>query len=309
MMHWGYAYYLSVADLAKAGTDSFGVYYTINWTSSESYLTCCFNNGSSTWDGTDRRVNKPSTFPAEVWIKTSSATVYTSNPNDTTPPTVSLTAPAAGATCTGNVTVSATASDNNSVAKVEFYCDTNLIGTDTSSPYSITWNSAYTLNGTHSITAKATDAAGNTTTSAARSVTTSNPNIAPVANAGSDVTALVNSAVTLSGSGSYDPNGTIASYRWTYGSTTKTGVNPSFTFTATGTYTITLTVTDNEGATSTDTVIVTVVNQLARTDFRRETIYFVITTRFYDGDTGNNFADPYSPNRRPIPNGEAISKA
>jgi hypothetical protein len=96
-------------------------------------------------------------------------------PSDTTPPTVSLTSPAAGATVSGTaVTLSATASDNVAVAKVEFLVDGAVVGTDTSSPYSISWNSTTAANGSHSFTARATDTAGNATTSAAVTATVSN---------------------------------------------------------------------------------------------------------------------------------------
>ena len=91
-----------------------------------------------------------------------------------TPPTVSLTAPAAGSnfTCGASVTVSANASDTDgSVSRVEFFDGGSSIGTDTTSPYSVTWSA--TGNGSHSLTARATDNANNSTTSAARSVNVS----------------------------------------------------------------------------------------------------------------------------------------
>ena len=94
--------------------------------------------------------------------------------SDTTHPTTSLTAPAAGATLTGTVTVSASASDNVGVTKIEFYAGSTLIGTDTTAPYSLSWNTTGVANGTYSLTSKAYDAAGNVGTSAARSVTVSN---------------------------------------------------------------------------------------------------------------------------------------
>jgi len=91
---------------------------------------------------------------------------------DRTAPTVALSAPASGATVSGTVTVSATASDSSGLARVEFYRDgTVLLGTDTTSPYSISWDSTTTAAGSHPLTARATDAAGNVTTSASRSVT------------------------------------------------------------------------------------------------------------------------------------------
>lgn len=93
---------------------------------------------------------------------------------DTTPPTVSLTAPTAGSTLTGTVTVSANATDNVGVASVDFYAGTTLIGTDTTSPYSIGFNTTTVSNGSYSLTAKAKDGAGNVGTSAGVSVTVSN---------------------------------------------------------------------------------------------------------------------------------------
>jgi len=64
-------------------------------------------------------------------------------PADTTAPTVSLSAPANGATVSGaSVNVSANASDNVGVAGVQFKLDgANLGAEDTASPYSVTWNS------------------------------------------------------------------------------------------------------------------------------------------------------------------------
>src|SRR5439155_19864341 len=50
---------------------------------------------------------------------------------------------------------------------------------------------------------------------------------------------------------SSDPDGTIASYSWTFGDGgTSTAQNPSHPYAAGGSYTVTLTVTDNQGATS-----------------------------------------------------------
>jgi len=96
-------------------------------------------------------------------------------PADATPPTVSLTAPAAGGTVSGTAaTLSATAADNVAVSKVDFFVDGALVGTDTSSPYSIGWNSTTVANGSHTFTARATDSSGNATTSAAVTATVSN---------------------------------------------------------------------------------------------------------------------------------------
>ncbi len=287
-MHWGFGYYQNVTDVNPAGYDGFGPFFEVDWNSAESSLSCCFNNGSGSWDGTDRAVNKPGSFPSEVWIKTSSATVYTSNPNDTTPPTVELTAPFNGATLSNTVTVSANASDNVGVTKVEFYRGTVKISEDTSSPYSITWNTAYAPDGSHVLFARAYDAAGNSADSASIIVYTQNTNVPPIADAGEDITIRVSNIAHFDASGSYDPNGTIASYTWDNG---LTGVNPTKTYNTPGVYNVTLTVRDNEGAIDTDVVKVTVTtNSVVSTVFSWDnaTVYFVITDRFYNGNTAND---------------------
>ena len=95
--------------------------------------------------------------------------------SDTTPPSVAVTAPSGGATLTGTVSVTATAADDVGVAGVRFTLDGATLGAeDTTAPYSVSWNTASTSNGTHTLAAVARDAAGNTTTSAAVAVTVAN---------------------------------------------------------------------------------------------------------------------------------------
>jgi hypothetical protein len=90
------------------------------------------------------------------------------------PPTVSLTAPAANATFYAPATISlaATASDSDgSVARVDFYQGATLIGSATSAPYTATWIGGSA--GTYALTARAVDNAGAIATSAAINVTVS----------------------------------------------------------------------------------------------------------------------------------------
>jgi Concanavalin A-like lectin/glucanases superfamily/Bacterial Ig domain/Bacterial Ig-like domain/Fibronectin type III domain len=95
---------------------------------------------------------------------------------DTTPPSVSLTAPADGDTVSGAITVSAAASDNVSVAGVQFKLDgSNLGSEDTSAPYSIAWDTTTVGAGSHTLRAVARDSSGNTTTSAPVTVTVAAP--------------------------------------------------------------------------------------------------------------------------------------
>jgi glucose/arabinose dehydrogenase len=88
------------------------------------------------------------------------------------PPTISLTAPTAGASLTQGVAASVTANAadaDGTVTKVEFFDGTALIGTDASSPWSITWTPATT--GGHTLTTKATDDDGAVATSSVVAVT------------------------------------------------------------------------------------------------------------------------------------------
>ena len=93
-------------------------------------------------------------------------------PSDTTAPTVSISAPASGATVSGTITVAATASDNVAVASVQFQVDgSNLGAAVTAAPYSRSLVTTTLANGTHNLTAVAVDTSGNKATSAAVSIT------------------------------------------------------------------------------------------------------------------------------------------
>jgi hypothetical protein len=143
---------------------------------------------------------------------TATAVTVTVN-NDTTPPTVSMTAPANGATVIGTVTVSATATDETAVAGVQFKLDgANFGGEDTIAPYSIAWDTTTIANGSHTLTAVARDAAGNMTTATAVTVTVNNldstpptvsmtapPNGATVAGSSVTVTATASDNIAVIG--------------------------------------------------------------------------------------------------------------
>jgi archaellum component FlaF (FlaF/FlaG flagellin family) len=78
---------------------------------------------------------------------------------DAVPPVVTLDPPASS---TGIVTLSATASDNLAVSRVDFLADGTLVGSDTTPPYSVSWDTRTLAPGASVVlTAKASDAAGN----------------------------------------------------------------------------------------------------------------------------------------------------
>jgi thermitase len=82
-------------------------------------------------------------------------------PIDTAPPTVAIIGPVGESTVLSAITISGTASDNVSVAKVELHVNGLLAGTDTTAPYSFSWDSRDVANGTATIQLRAYDAAGN----------------------------------------------------------------------------------------------------------------------------------------------------
>ncbi len=114
----------------------------------KTWNTTAFQNGRHTLkiEALDRAGNST--------IRTHVVTVK--NP-DTTPPSVSITAPANGATVAGTTTITATATDNLGVQKVRFYVDSTYLGYDSTAPFSMPWNSAAFPNGSHTVRAQAVD--------------------------------------------------------------------------------------------------------------------------------------------------------
>lgn len=91
-------------------------------------------------------------------------------------PYVILTSPVSGAVFTAPavVALTATATDaDGTIARVDFYNGTTLLGTDTTAPYAFDWSSVAA--GSYSVTAVARDNAGATTVSGSVSVTVSAP--------------------------------------------------------------------------------------------------------------------------------------
>ena len=84
---------------------------------------------------------------------------------DTTAPTVSITSPTSGASVSGKINITANATDDKAVTKVEFYVNNVLKSTATASPYAFAWDTSVLANGNYDLGVKAFDAAGNAGTS------------------------------------------------------------------------------------------------------------------------------------------------
>ncbi len=187
------------------------------------------NNGTHSWTA--------KAYDAAGNVKTSTAVSLTVNiaSADTTPPSVSISSPASGSayTTAQTVTITASASDNVGVSKVEFYDGTTLKATDTASPYTYAWAFTSANNGTHSWTAKAYDAAGNVATSTAVSLTV---NIAaadttpPTVPAGLSATVISSSQINLSWSPSTDTGGSGLSGYKMYRASTQIGTATATTY-------------------------------------------------------------------------------
>lgn len=187
---------------------------------------------------------------------------------DTTPPTVSVSTPAAGASVAGTVNVAGAAADNKALAKVELSVDggTYRLATGTSA-WSLALDSTTLANGSHTLTARATDTSGNTST-ASVSVTVANLDSTPpsvaisaptsgssvsgsisVSGSAGDNSQLAQVAVSVDG-GAYQPaQGTTA---WSFALDTSTLAN--------GSHTLTAQATDAAGNTAVSSETVTVQN-------------------------------------------------
>jgi hypothetical protein len=107
--------------------------------------------------------------------QSAAVTVTVSNPVvNSTPPVVSVTSPANASSVGGTTSVTASASDNVGVSRVDFYLNGALTASVNTSPYGYGWDTTTVANGTYTLSAKAYDAAGNVGQSSPVAVTVSN---------------------------------------------------------------------------------------------------------------------------------------
>jgi len=135
----------------------------------------------------------------------SADSTFTTTAPDLTAPTVAISAPAAGATVSGTVQVTAAAADDVGVAAVQFLLDgANLGAEDSTAPYAVSWNASTVGAGPHALTARARDTSGNATVSAGVPVTVDSSDPRSTAGSWSGVQQMgdiAQQAVLLPGSG------------------------------------------------------------------------------------------------------------
>jgi len=185
------------------------------------------------------------------------------------PPTVNLTGPAGGSTfaAPATIAVAATASDGDgTVARVDFYAGSTLLGSSTNSPYVVTWSGV--PGGTYVLKAVATDNLGATATSATASVTvlgSGGADTPPVATADLATVRRSNRSVTIPVLQNdldvdRDPLTILAVGTPSYGSVKISGATLVYTSSKryVGPVAFTYTIGDGRGGTATATVFVTV---------------------------------------------------
>lgn len=214
---------------------------------------------------------------------------------DAVVPAVIWIRPSEGSELSEKTELFAIASDEGGIKKVEYYAGSKLLG-ETDGTCAFNWDSTEIDNGSYSLKAVAYDKAGNAKATSGISVTVKN-DIALKAVISSSSSAIATIAKTFDGSSS---KGDIASYLWNFGDgSTGTGAKPSHTYSAKGKYTVILTVKGTDGTEDsvTQTLNVSEKTDFQHRDFREETVYFMMTDRFADGDKTNNniWGDEYLP--------------
>lgn len=198
-------------------------------------------------------------FGGEAWVA-GYTPVPTTKPVNT-PPTVKVTAPADKSSFAQGtaINITATATDNASVARVEFYSGTTKIGEDLAAPYTFNWTSATV--GNYAITAKATDNEGASATSAVVNITVTaavGPSVvitAPANNSNFVSGTSITIAVTATA-----PNATVAKVEFFDGAA-KLGEDTSSPYSfvwngaSPGTHALTARVTNSTNATATSTAV------------------------------------------------------
>ena len=111
---------------------------------------------------------------SQIYITTFGGGVWKPGTTQSSGPTVNITSPASGASVSGTITLSATASDPTGIAGVQFLVDNVAIGAEvTASPYNMSFDTTTVANGTHTFSARARNT-GNATNTSSVSATVSN---------------------------------------------------------------------------------------------------------------------------------------
>jgi len=179
-------------------------------------------------------------------------TVITTN----SPPTVNISSPANNAVYVApaaSITVSATASDDGSVAQIQFFAGSTSLGTVTPPANSVIWNNVPA--GTYSLTAVATDNENLSSTSNPVNIIVDIPPVVTLTNLTNGEVFIAGTNISV-GAAASDADGTVTRVQFFQG-TTSLGIDATAPYqtnwnnVGVGNYTLTAVATDNNGVTST----------------------------------------------------------
>lgn len=126
-------------------------------------------------------------------------------------PALTVLTPTANSVLSGSVALSASgqAVAGRAISSIEYSIDGQAVGTATTAPWSVSWNSRLVGNGAHTLQAVATDSAGASSTPATVAFTTDNDFVSPTVTLTSPVaSALIRSDVSILGTVVDDRQGT-----------------------------------------------------------------------------------------------------
>ena len=268
----------SPSSSCEIGADNFSVRWTrtVSFDANDYRFTMTSDDGFRLYIDDELKLNKwidqgATTYTVDVSLSAGNHTIkmeYYENggnavarlswkeaPTDDNPPSVSITSPVDGATVSSTVTVSADATDDNGINKVEFYLDDVLKSTDTSSPYSWSWDTTQSTNDSHTLKAIAYDTSNQTATSQI-SVTVNNTTTSIAVTSfkiNNDAASTTSRNVTLNNTAIGSPTQYIASESSSFNSTNwqTYSTNPSFTLSSgNGTKTVYFKVRNSAGTES-----------------------------------------------------------
>lgn len=291
MHYWATGQNGKSVQLKDEGNGWYG--WTFENTSTMNMLFSTSNVVSGDWSGKTSDLSR--TACGEYWYY--KGQWYESNPEDTVKPTISSFTANKTGTVSETVNFTISASDNSGLKSAVICYDTTEIKKVELNGVNVTevieWNTATVKNGTYNIKCVVYDGAGNACESQVITLTTKNGNLPPLVSISGPTKARADSTATFNANAVDQNGGDIVSYAWTVtgatieGSSTGSSVKVKIPASTGAKLTISVTVKDDEGASASATKDVES-TQETQGDFREESIYFLMTARFYDGDKTNN---------------------